>query len=84
MNMTGYAVHLIAIAVHPSGAPDVLYMIVSTAHLMQYNQVRLLMYMMAYVVHLCGKYSILSEAPDLRDRICSTLDGKCSISKCCS
>ena len=27
MNMTGYAVHLIAIAVHPSGAPDVLYMI---------------------------------------------------------
>ena len=34
MNMIGYAVHLIANAVHPSGAPDVLYMIVSFAHLM--------------------------------------------------
>ena len=32
MNMIGYAVH--NIAVHPSGAPDVLYMIVSLAHLM--------------------------------------------------
>ena len=48
---------------------------------MQYTQVRLLMYMMAYAVQLCGKYSIPSEAPDLHDRICSTLDGKCSAPK---
>ena len=34
-----------------------------------------------YAVHLCGKYSIPSEAPDLHDRICSTLDGKCSTPK---
>ena len=31
MNMIGYAVHLIANAVHPSWAPDVLY-IFSTVH----------------------------------------------------
>ena len=34
INMTGYAVHLIANAVYLSGAPDVLYMIASTVHLM--------------------------------------------------
>ena len=34
MNMIGYAVHLIANAVHPSGAPDVLYIILSTVHFM--------------------------------------------------
>ena len=34
MNTIGYAVHLIANTVHPSGAPDVLYMILSTVHLM--------------------------------------------------
>ena len=34
MNMIGYAVLLMANAVHLSGAPDVLYMIVSTVHLM--------------------------------------------------
>ena len=34
MNMIGYAVQLMANAVHISGAPDVLYMIVSTVHLM--------------------------------------------------
>ena len=32
--MMTYAVHLIANAVHLSGAPDVLYMTVSTVHLM--------------------------------------------------
>ena len=34
MNMIGYAVHLIVNAVHPSWAPDVLYIIFSTVHLM--------------------------------------------------
>ena len=34
MNMMGYAVHLIAIAVQLSGAPDVLYMIVSRINFM--------------------------------------------------
>ena len=32
--MMTYVVHLMGNAVHPSGAPDVLYMIVSTVHLM--------------------------------------------------
>ena len=34
MNLIGYGVRLIANAVHLSGAPDVLYIIVSTVHLM--------------------------------------------------
>ena len=33
MNMIGYAVHLIVNAVHPSWAPDVLYIIFSAVHL---------------------------------------------------
>ena len=33
MNMIRYAVHLIANAVHLSGAPHILYMIVSTVHM---------------------------------------------------
>ena len=71
MNMIGYAVHLIANTVHLSGAPDVLYMIVSTVHLM------------ANAVHpsgapevqhgicstLDGKCSTPSEAPDEHDAV---------------
>ena len=53
MNMIGYAVHLIANAVHLSGTPDVLYTIVSTVHLqMHYTQVGLMKYSMASAVHL--------------------------------
>ena len=42
------------------------------------------MYIMAYALHLCDKYSTPSEAPYLHDRICSTLCGKSSVpaSKC--
>ena len=85
MNMIGYAVHLITNAVHLSGALDVLYMIVSTVHLManavhpsgapevhlmQYTcTVHSAVYLMANIVHP-------SVALDVRDCICSTLDGK--------
>ena len=37
------------------------------------------MYMMAYAVHLCGKYITPSEAPNLHDKISGTLDGKSSV-----
>ena len=77
MNKIGYAVHLIANAVHLSEAPDVYDVLCS---------------ILANAVHPSeapdahdgirstpvGKYSTPSEAPDLHDRICSTLDGKCS------
>ena len=36
------------------------------------------MYIMAYAIHLCGKYSTPSEAADLHDGLCNTLDGKYS------
>ena len=80
MNMIGYAVHLISNTVHPSEAPDVLYMIVSTVHFMQmqYPQVGVLKYSMASAVHLMGNAAHPSETPDVHDGLCSTLNGKSS------
>ena len=52
----------------PSGAPDVLYMTVSTVHLMTnaVHQVGLLKYSMASVVHFMANVVHPSVAPDVR------------------
>ena len=70
------AVHLMANVVHPVLLLMLDGGICSTpVRLLIYNDgicsthVRLLMYMMAYAVHLCGKYSTPSETPDLHERI---------------
>ena len=84
-----YAVHFMANVVHPSVAPDVRWWHMQYTWLqMQYTQVRLLMYMMASAghlmvnpVHLLASAVHPSEAPDEHDRICSTLDCKCSTPK---
>ena len=66
MNMVGNAVHLIANAIHPSGDPDVLYMIISVVHFMQYTQVGLKKYSMASAVHMMATIVYPSVAPDVR------------------
>ena len=98
--MIGYADHLMANAVHPSEAPEVHPSVVPdvrwwplqyTWWQMQYIQVKLLMYDGIFSTHV-GIYSTPCEAPELHDRICSTVDGKCitpkwgswSTPQCCS
>ena len=61
-------VMMIGYAVHPSGAPNVLYVIVSTVHLMSnaVHQSGLLKYDMASAVHLMTNVVHPSVSPDVR------------------
>ena len=79
--MIGYTVHLMANAVHPSGAPEVQHGLHSTLDGNPVHQLTNTVHPSeAPDVHvhdgICstpvGKYSTPSGAPDLHDRICNT------------
>ena len=65
MNKIGYAVNLIANVVHPSGPPDVLYIIFSTVHLMANIVHPSVAMMMALAVQFMANVVHPSESPEV-------------------